>query len=181
MDRAGTRAGVFVIAVATGGIGLSACSSSGHPGASTSPTHASTPATTSAATSSAQYTTPAPSGASAAASAAFCAQLGAYGRQVKGVFSGGGKLATVKAELPPVVSSGQALAAKAPSTIRGSLTSLVSDVGQFNTYVQTKATQASLDSSKVPTEIAKPLADLQVSGAAVKLWDQANCHGTFGS
>lgn len=163
---------------------VAGCSSSSKPAASTSSTpsgsQSSSAPSTSAISGSSSATTSAPGSLTTASAGTFCAALGAYGRQFKTVLAGG-QLAAIKLRLPPIVSSGQGVAAHAPTAIKGDVVALASDVSKFNTYIQTEPTQQTLDGKTIPPEIAKPVVDLQVHGSAVKTWYGANCHGVFGS
>ncbi len=147
----------------------------------------STPTTT---TTASPVTTTAAAGSSTAASgspsptaapvSSFCAELGDYGRQFKSAV-GDEPLADLKVSLAAVVDKGKKVLPQAPPTVRDDLTGLMSDLSQFNDFVQNKATQKDLDGGAPPPELAQPLADLSVKGAALKTWYKQNCNGDFGS
>lgn len=109
----------------------------------------------------------------AAASGSFCKALVGTLTALQAATSQS-KLASVKRDFPRALAEAEHLKG-APSSLASDIPGLVSDLKAVNSWLQTRATQADLSSSTIPSAIAKPLKDLQVRGAAILGYAQKSC------
>lgn len=84
-------------------------------------------------------------------------------------------LSEARREFAQLVKDSEA-ATNPPAAISGDVQALVSDIGKFNTWLDTQATQADLSGSKVPSAIATTFSDLRTRADAVDSWTKAHCH-----
>ncbi len=83
-------------------------------------------------------------------------------------------LSDARRDFAQVVADSKAMT-NPPAAIRSDVGALVSDIGQVNTWLDTKATEAELSGENVPSAVAGPFNDLTAKGKAVVSWTTANC------